>query len=102
MKNLIDAILEVHKDKYGQDILIDDEITLEEIQNAIFSSSFMKDRATIYVSDKEDEPNGSYDKIAKNKWHYSPNQEHAIGGNYSDKEMFDIINKYKYKKMYLK
>ena len=54
MKNLIDTILEVHKDKYGQDILIDDEITLEEIQNAIFSPSFMRDRATIYASDKEE------------------------------------------------
>lgn len=89
------------KDEYGRDILINDEITLEEIEKAIYNGSFMKDRATIYASNKENEANGSYDKIAKNKWHYSPNQEHALGGNYTDKEMYEIVQKYKYKKMYL-
>lgn len=89
------------KDEYGRDILINDEITLEEIEKAIYNGSFMKDRATIYASNKENETNGSYDKIAKNKWHYSPNQEHALGGDYTDKEMYEIVQKYKYKKMYL-
>lgn len=89
------------KDEYGRDILINDEITLEEIEKATYNGSFMKDRATIYASNKEDESNGSYDKIAKNKWHYSPNQEHALGGDYTDKEMYEIVQKYKYKKMYL-
>ena len=89
------------KDEYGRDILINDEITLEEIEKAVYNGSFMKDRATIYASNKEDESNGSYDKISKNKWHYSPNQEHSLGGDYTDKEMYEIIQKYKYKKIYL-
>ena len=101
MKDLKEKILE-GKDQYGRDILVNGEVTLEEIEKAIYGSSFMDDRATIYVSNKDKEPTGSYDKIAKNKWHYSPNQEHATGGNYSDKEMFEIVQKYTYVKMYLK
>ena len=102
MKDLKTKILEVSKDQYGNEILLNDEITLEEIENAIFNGSFMKDRATIYVGDTEKDCLGSYDKIAKNKWHYNPYQEHALGGNHSDKEMFEIVQKNKFAKMYLK
>lgn len=89
------------KDEYGRDILINNEITFEEIEKAIYNGSFMKDRATIYVGKDEKEAFGSYDKIAKNKWHYNPVQSHALGGNYTDKEMYEIVQKYEYAKMYL-
>ena len=102
MKDIKNFILEVQKDKYGNDILLNDEVTLEEIKNAIYAGSFMKDRATIYLGDDENNCRGSYDKIAKNKWHFNPNQEHALGGNYSDEEMFNFVQNAKYIKMYLK
>ena len=97
MKNLKEFIIESQND-----ILLNDEVTLEEIKNAIYSSSFMNDRATIYLGDKEDDYRGSYNKIAKNKWHFSPNQEHALGGNYSDNEMFELVQNAKHVKMYKK
>lgn len=102
MKTIKELISESQKDNYGNDILLNDEVTLEEIENAIYAGSFMKNRATIYLGDDENNCRGSYDKIAKNKWHFNPDQEHALGGNYSDKEMFEFVQKAKYVKMYLK
>lgn len=102
MKNIAKYLIETQKDNYGNDILLNDEVTLDKIENAIYAGSFMKDRATIYLGDDENNCRGSYDKIAKNKWHFNPDQEHALGGTYSDKEMFEFVQKAKYVKMYLK
>ena len=96
MKSLREFINEKKTDEYGREILTKDEITLEEIENAIYAASFSKDRATIYADDEQ------YDKIGKNKWQHLSKLQHVLSGTISDKQMFDIVKGAKEAKMYLK
>lgn len=64
-----------------------ESISLQDIKDAIYSSSFMNDRAEIKIDGRD------YVKIGKNKWQYMPVQAHAIGDIYTDKEVYDIICK---------
>lgn len=61
--------------------------SLQDIKDAPYSSSFMKDRATLTINGRE------YVKIGPDKWQYNPSQRSALGGTYSNKEIFDMINK---------
>lgn len=59
-------------------------VTLDDIVNATYSSSFMNDRAEMKIDGRD------YVKIGKNKWQYMPVQAHALGGIYTDKEIYDM------------
>lgn len=64
-----------------------ESISLQDIEDAIYSSSFMNDRDEIKIDGRD------YVKIGKNKWQYMPSQAHAIGGIYTDKEIYDMASK---------
>jgi hypothetical protein len=64
----------------------DEYKTLDDIINAPYSASFMRDRATINIQGKE------YVKIGKNRWQYNSSQRSVLGGIYSDKEIFDKLS----------
>ena len=98
MKNLVDKILESSKDEFGREILGREEVTLDVLKNALYSSSFMDDRATIYLDD-----NGCWNKIGKDKWQFSSNQEHIISGTISTQEFWEKhVEPSKELKMYTK
>ena len=98
MKYITTYINESSKNQYGNEILTRKEITLDILKGALYSSSFMNDRATLYIDD-----NGCWNKIGKDKWQYSSNQEHVIGHSYSSKELWDkYVEASKEAKMYLK
>ena len=59
---------------------------MKDIEDAPYSSSFMKDRGEVTINGE------SYVKIAKNKWEHHPKQSNAIGGTYSDKEIHAMMN----------
>lgn len=62
-------------------------ITLKDIENAKYHSSFMHDRAQISFDDA-----GYYVKIGKNRWEYSPMQAHALGDSHiTDKEIYQMV-----------
>lgn len=58
---------------------------MKYIEDAPYSSSFMKDRGEVTINGE------SYVKIAKNKWEHHPKQSRAVGGTYSDKEIYDMM-----------
>lgn len=98
MKNLVDKILEKSKDQWGNEILGREDVTLDVLKDALYSSSFMNDRATIYVDD-----NGCWNKIDKDKWQYSSTQEHVIGSTCNSEELWKkYVEPAKEIKMYTK
>lgn len=62
-----------------------ESVSLQDIQDAKYASSFMKDRASINIDGR------TYTKIGKNEWQHMPLQAHAIGGIFSDKEIYDKV-----------
>lgn len=60
-------------------------LSLSDIQGMEFSSSFMNDRAEIKIDGI------NYVKIGKSKWQANPSQGHAIGGVYSDQQIYDKV-----------
>lgn len=98
MKDIVTKIKESQKDKYGNIILDREDVTLDVLKNALYSGSFMNDRATLYIDD-----NGCWNKIDKDKWQYSSNNEHVIGSICSSQELWDkYVEKAKEIKMYTK
>ena len=98
MKTIKEVILESSKDQWGNEILGREDVSLDILKKALYAGSFMKDRATIYVDD-----NGCWNKIDKDKWQYSSNQEHVISGTVSSKELWDkYVEPAKEIKMYTK
>ena len=97
MKDIVSKILESEKDTFGNDVLIDDEVTLDVLKNAAYGSSFMDDRATLYVNDY-----GCYNKIGKDKWEWSSNKDHVIGSITNSENLWNKIKDTKHKKMYTK
>lgn len=66
----------------------DKKYTLFDLQKAPYSSSFMGDREVIPVGTR-----GEYIKIGKDKWQYSPYQGRALGGIYTDMQVYDLLSK---------
>lgn len=71
-----------------------ENITLNDLKNAIGSSSFMNDRAYLKVDDKE------YIKIDENKWEYTPILSHALPIIFTDDEVLNLINNSNDAKLY--
>lgn len=61
--------------------------SLQDLQDAPYSDSFMNDRAELTIGGKR------YVKLRKNKWEYQPEQERALGSFYTDEQMYDILKK---------
>lgn len=62
-----------------------ESVSLQDIQDAKYASSFMRDRASINIDGR------TYTKIGKNEWQHLPPQQYAIGGIFSDKEIYDKV-----------
>lgn len=69
-------------------------VTLDDIINCNGSGSFMDDRSSIEIDNQE------FVKLGKNKWQHIPNQEHALGGIHTDKEIYELARKTKNVKFY--
>ncbi len=97
MKSLEEYVLEKSQDEFGRDILTKEDITLDVLQNAVYSGSFMNDRAVLYLDD-----NGSFIKIKKDGWQYQSSNEHVLSGIISSKELWEKVQKAENVKMYEK
>ena len=96
MKSLVDYIIEKYKDKYGTEVWEKDDITLQTLQDAAYSGSFMNDRAWVYLDDS-----GAWVKIKKDGWQYQSNNQHVLGSTITTKELWEKIQKADEKKVRL-
>lgn len=65
---------------------MNDKWTLDQIENAKYSSSFMGDRDEVCIK------NESYVKIGKNKWQHLPTNPHVLGATYSDNKIYKMMH----------
>lgn len=61
--------------------------SLSTIKNAKYDSSFSNDRSEIYIDNVE------FVKIGKNKWEKHLSGNSALGGIYSNEEVYDLLKK---------
>lgn len=90
MEYIIKRLLENHKK-------MNESLSLEDIQNAKGSSSFMDDYRPIITIDGRE-----YIKIGKNKWQIQHTQAHVIGGIINDHDMYEKVlngNEVKYENL---
>lgn len=64
---------------------VSESVSLKDIQDAEYAKSFMDDRAEIHIDGE------IFSKIGKNEWQHMPMSGRAIGGTYTDKEIFNKI-----------
>lgn len=95
MKSLAEFINEKSQDEFGRDILTKEDITLDILKNALYSGSFMNDRAWLYLDD-----NGAWVKIKKDGWQFQSNNPHVLGGIITSKELWDKVQKAEKVKLY--
>ena len=95
MKSLEQFVSEKYEDEYGNVILTKEDITLDVLKDAVYSGSFMNDRAVIIMSDS-----GSWVKIKKDGWQYQSTVASALGSTISSEELWKKVQKADNIKMY--
>lgn len=80
MKSLEQFVSEKYEDEY--------DITLDVLKDAVYSGSFMNDRAVLIMSDS-----GSWVKIKKDGWQYQSTVASALGSTISSEELWKKVQK---------